>query len=207
MNIFNNSNDQQTTHSSMCRVIASHSTAVYSVPVSKSLYGCTSSEKEIPWSTLGFSFYHLEVKLKEKKNTWICHLKEAHVLIHRKAVPELFTAYSYEASFSRRPTGVQKINHFSRHWSIIFLTDRIDLPSSIPACRSWTTNLFMYGESLKDRPKWMMGNPKSTNPNFASFFYTHIFVKQPLLIYAHMFWNKRRNQNPAHPKTPLCCGF
>jgi len=40
---------------------------VITVSVSKSLYGCVSSEKEIPPGTFRFSFYHLEVKLKKKK--------------------------------------------------------------------------------------------------------------------------------------------
>lgn len=120
-------------YTSMSRVIAGHSTAIYSISVSKSLYGCTSSEKEIPPGTWRFFFLPFGSKIeREEKTTWNCHLKEASVLVHRKAVPELFIAYSYEASFSRRPTGVQKINHLSSHWFFFFSNwqDRSTLYSS-----------------------------------------------------------------------------
>lgn len=50
----------------MSRVRATHSTAICSTSVSKSLYGCTSSEKRNPTRHTEISFYHLDVKLKEK---------------------------------------------------------------------------------------------------------------------------------------------
>lgn len=57
----------QIIYTSMSIVTASHSTTIYSISVPKALYGCTSSDKEIPPGTLRFSFYQLELKLKEKK--------------------------------------------------------------------------------------------------------------------------------------------
>lgn len=50
----------------MSRVRATHSTAICSTSVSKSLYGCTSSEKRNPTRHTEISFYHLDMKLKEK---------------------------------------------------------------------------------------------------------------------------------------------
>ena len=41
-----------------------------------------------------------------------------------------------------------------------------------------------------------MGNLKSANPNFASFFYAHIFMKQPVNLSPYVL----DNQNTAHPK-------
>lgn len=69
------------------------------------------------------------------------------VFRHRKPVPELFIAYSYGTSFSRRPRGVQKLNHLSRHWfSFLFffsLNNEIHQPSSVSTCRGRTTDLRM----------------------------------------------------------------
>lgn len=56
----------QIRQTSMSRVIASQSTAICSTSVSKSLYGCTSSEKRNPTRHSEIFFYHLDVKLKEK---------------------------------------------------------------------------------------------------------------------------------------------
>lgn len=127
------------------------------------------------------------------------------MLIHREAVPELFIAYSYEASFSRRPTGVQNINHLRSHWFFFNWQDRSTLYSSHLQRLNYR---FLYvWWKFKRQDKTNDGKPEIYKSWLCLIFlYTSIHETCSVNL-RHMFWNKTRNQNPAHPENPLCCGF